>query len=71
MKKIHHLTNKYIDIYYMDKKKKSIVDKKKKLKVDKNKRTIKTKNENNNTNNNVIHINIGSSKLLKKIGNQV
>ena len=43
----------------MDKKKKSIVDKK-------NKRTIKTKNENNNTNNNVIHINIGSSKLLKK-----
>ena len=64
MKKIHHLTNKYIDIYYMDKKKKSIVDKK-------NKRTIKTKNENNNTNNNVIHINIGSSKLLKKIGNQV
>jgi len=50
----------------MDKKKKSNVDIKKKLKVDKNKRIIKTKNENNNTNNNVIHINIGSSKLLKK-----
>ena len=63
-KKRNNLTNKYIDIYYMNKKKKSIVDKK-------NKRTIKTKNENNNTNNNVIHINMGSSKLLKKIGNQV